>query len=135
MTAIETILTTDWLTANTAKPSFLVAPAQGRFGESRYIWIKPTNKIEDYMGIASQRHYTPESHDAYEVWAGSRTSMADCTALVDEVRRICAQFSPSSPDKILQYEGGDWEYSTDYLFEFRFMLFKRKSGVELVGYT
>ena len=135
MTALETIFDTDWLIANTAKPSFLVAPAQGRFGYGRFLWIKPTNKIEDYMGIVSQRHYTPESHDAYEVWAGSTTSKADCEAIVDEVRRICAQFTSSSPDKILNYEGGDWEFSTSYKYEFRFMVFVLKSGVEIVGYT
>jgi len=135
MTAIETIADTDWLTANTAKPTFLRAPAQGRFGYARYLLFKPTNKIEDYMGIVSQRHYTPESHDAYECWAGSITSQADCTAIVDEMRRICAQFTPTSTDKILMYEGGDWEYSTPYMFEFRFMIFKRKSGIEITGYT
>jgi len=51
------------------------------------------------------------------------------------VRRICAQFTSSSPDKILNYEGGDWEFSTSYKYEFRFMVFVLKSGVEIVGYT
>jgi hypothetical protein len=55
--------------------------------------------------------------------------------MVDEVRRICAQFSPSGSDKILQYEGGDWEFSTPYRFEFHFTVLKRKSGIEIVGYT
>lgn len=135
MTAIESIANTAWLIANTAKPTFLLGPAQARFGYARYLYFEPTNKIENYMGIVSQRHYTPDSHDAYECWAGSTTSKADCTAIIDEMRRICAQHNSVSPDKIMLYEGGDWEFTTDYIFEFRFMIFVRKSGVEIVGYT
>ena len=135
MASFAAITNEKWLTANIAKPAIVEAPDQNRYIYERVLWIKEVNKIEDFMGIISRRHYTPESHDAYECWLCSSISRADCTAMVDEVRRICAQFSPTSEDKILQYEGGDWEFSTPYRFEFHFVVLKRKSGAEIVGYT
>lgn len=135
MASFATIADEQWLVANVAKPTIVEFPEQGRFLYARVLWIRETNKIEDFMGIISRRHYTPESHDAYECWVCSSISRSDCVAMIDEVRRICAQFSPSGSDKILQYEGGDWEFSTPYRFEFHFVVLKRKSGAEIVGYT
>lgn len=135
MATLKSIFKAQWTTANVAKPTIVEAPEHGRYMYSRVVYIRETNKIEDFMGIISRRHYTPESHDAYECWACSSTSRSDCTAIIDEIRRICAQFSPDATDKILQYEGGDWEFSTPYRFKFHFVVLKRKSGVEIVGYT
>lgn len=133
MATLATILDTDWNATNVTKPTIVEAPARGKYLEARILHIEQVQKVEDYMGIMSRRHYTPDSHDAYRCAAGS-TTLADATAIVDEVRRICAQFDASSPDKILQWEGGDWEF-TPYWYECTFVVMKRKSGVEIVGYT
>ena len=131
MATLATIIDTDWDAGNVTKPAIVEAPDSGKYLQSRILHIEQVQKVEDYMGILSRQHYTPDSHDAYRCTVGS-TTLSDATAIVDEVRRICAQFSPSSPDKILQWEGGDWEF-TPFWYVCTFVVMKRKSGVTLTG--
>jgi len=131
MATLKALLDTDWDVTNVAKPTIVEAPLFGVYGYGRVLHIEQVQKIEDYMGILSRQHYTPDSHDAYRCTTGT-TSLADTTAIVDEVRRICAQFTPSSPDKILQWEGGDWRFTPNW-YECTFVVMKRKSGVKLTG--
>lgn len=131
MATLATLLDTDWNATNVTKPAIVEAPARGKYLESRILYIEQTEKIEEYMDIISSSYYTPESHDAYLCTAGS-TTLADAEAITDEVRRICSQFTPVSPDKILEWEGGTWRF-TPFWYECSFVVFKRKSGVQLVG--
>jgi len=131
MATLAALLTTDWDGTNVTIPTIIEAPKYGKYLHARILHIEQVQKIEDYMGILSRQHYTPDSHDAYRCTVGTAT-LADSTAIVDEVRRICAQFSPSSPDKILEWEGGDWRF-TPIWYECTFVVMKRKSGVTLTG--
>lgn len=131
MATLATLLTTDWDSGNVALPTIVEAPTYGKYLHARILHIEQVQKIEDYMGILSRQHYTPDSHDAYRCTVGT-TTLTDSIAIVDEVRRICAQFSPSSPDKILEWEGGDWRF-TPFWYECTFVVMKRKSGVTLTG--
>lgn len=130
MATLKALLTADWNASNVTKPDIVEAP-DGKYLYSRILHLEQVQKIEDYMGIVSRQHYTPDSHDAYRCTAGSET-LADATAITDEVRRICAQFSPVSPDKILEWEGGEWDF-TPYWYECTFVVMKRKSGATLTG--
>lgn len=131
MATLAAIMTAQWDINNVAMPKIVEAPTRGKWLESRILHVEQVQKIEDYMGILSRQHYTPDSHDAYRCTAGT-ASLADTTSIVDEVRRICAQFIPSSPDKILEWEGGDWRF-TPFWYECTFVVMKRKSGVTLTG--
>ena len=131
MATLASLINTDWVGANVTKPTIVEAPLAGQFGHARILHIEQVQKIEDYMGVMSRTHYTPDSHDAYRCIAGTNT-LADTTAIVDEVRRICSQFTPSSPDKILEWEGGDWRFTPNW-YECTFVVMKKKSGVTLTG--
>jgi len=130
MSDLQTIMNANWNAENVAKPSLIEAPEYSRYFYSRVISFRRVQKIEDYMGIVSRSKYTPESYDAFLCYACSSTE-ADCIDIADEARRICAQFSPSGSDKILQWEGGDWELTTPYRWEIRFIIMKKKSGAAI----
>lgn len=130
MATLAAILTAAWKTANVALPTIVTAPDEGPYLESRMLYIEPTTKTEDYIGVLTRTQYSPDSHDAYTCTVGSST-YADTEAIVDETRRICAEFDPTSADKILQWEGGDWKQNTAYWHELTFIIFKRKSGIAL----
>jgi len=130
MTAIETIADTDWNSDNVTKPTIIREPNDFRFHYRRCLSFRRVESIEDYMGLFSRAYYTPDSYDAYICYACSSTE-SDCEAIKDEMRRICSQFSPSGSDKILVWEGGDWEYTTPYRWEFRFVIMKKKSGATI----
>jgi hypothetical protein len=130
MTALKDIIDTDWDTDNVSKPTLIEAPERTRFFYLRVVSFRRVEKIENYMDIFSRGYYSPESHDAYECYVGSTTE-SDAEDIIDEVRRICAQFSPSGDDKILTWEGGSWVVTTPYCWEFRFIVMKKKSGATL----
>lgn len=130
MASLESILETDWNSGNVTEPSIVTAPENSMYLQSRIVHIKRTLKTEDYMGIVSRSYYTPDTHDAYLVTVGTITK-SDTEAIVDEIRRICANFTPTSAEKILQWEGGEWEEPTAYWHMFTFVIFKRKSGIGL----
>ena len=131
MTDIETIMDTDWDTDNVSKPTFATAPNDSQYMSSRVMYIEQIQKNEDYMDIVTSSYYDVDSFDSYRVTVGS-TTLADATAIVDEIRRVCSQFTPSGDDKILYWEGGDWEY-TPFWYRCIFVIFKKKSGAILTG--
>ena len=127
MTSLESVLDTNWDATNVAKPTIVTGPKYGRYLYSRILFIRRTLKTEDYMGIVSSTFYTPDTHDAYMITVGSETK-ADTEAITDELRRICAEFSPTSAENLLQLEGGEWDEPTAYWHMFTFVIMKRKSG-------
>lgn len=130
MATLEAILDAQWTGANVSEPPIVTGPFYGPYLQSRVVHIKRTMKIEDYMGIQTRTHYTVDTHDAYLVTVGTSTK-ADTEAIVDEIRRICAEFDPTSADKILEWEGGEWDEQTTYWHSFTFVIMKRKSGIGL----
>lgn len=129
MATLESILDTNWNAGNVTKPTIVTGPEYSRYLESRIVHIKRTLKIEDYMGIQTRTKYTADTHDAYLITVGSVTK-TDTEDITDEIRRICAEFSPTSADKILEWEGGEWK-ETSYWHVFTFVIMKRKSGISL----
>jgi len=132
MATLESIIDALWDASNVAKPTIVSAPEYGEYLYSRLLHIKHVQKVEEYMDIFRGGYYSANSHDAYRCSAGS-TTLTDVIAIVDEVRRICSQYTPSGSDKILAWEGGDLEYETTYWFRLYFVVFKRKSGADLIG--
>ena len=130
MATLESILEANWDTDNVTTPAINTAPEYGPYMLSRMVLIRRSAKIEDYMGITTRTHYTADTHDAYIVTVAS-TTKADAEAMVDEIRRICAEFSPTSADKILQWDGGEWDEPTSYWHMFSFTVMKRKSCISL----
>jgi hypothetical protein len=130
MATLEAILDARWDGTNVTKPTIQTGPEFGPYLESRVVHIKRTMKIEDYMGIQTRTKYTVDTHDAYLVTVGTSTK-SDTEQIVDEIRRICAEFAPTSADKILQWEGGDWDEPTTYWHSFTFVIMKKKSGISL----
>jgi len=129
-TSLSSVLTADWNSSNVTIPTIATAPDEGEYLKGRILHIKRTLKIEDYMGIQTRTKYTPDTHDAYLITVGTITK-SDTEAIVDEARRICAEFTPDSDDKELLWEGGDWLEQTAYWHKFTFVIFKRKSGISL----
>lgn len=76
----------------------------------------------------SRGFYDDKSYDAYECTICSETE-ADCIAIADEVRRICATFTPSGDDMFIVWEGGDFILETDYWWEMRSIIMVKKVGV------
>jgi hypothetical protein len=127
-TDVNSIIDTNWNVENVTKPDIIKGPTGMVYFYSRMIWTQRIRKIEDYMDIISRSYYDNESYDAYECNICSE-SESDCIAMIDEVRRICATFTPSGDDMFIIWEGGDFILRTSYFWEFKSVIMVKKTGV------
>ncbi|MHA1795227.1 MAG: hypothetical protein ACTSUK_03885 [Promethearchaeota archaeon] len=132
MTELKDILNNNWDTNNVAKPTLMDSPEIGLYLYKNLVLIKPLEKDEDYMGIIDPEFYGAGSADIYEVTVVS-TSKNTLIAIVDEIRRICAKFQPTSDEKFMLYETGTYEFRTSYYWRMVFNIRKEKIGTRLVG--
>lgn len=126
----NTILAADWVSGNCTTPAFITEPYQTHFTLKRGISQRIVRDIGNYMGIISRTYYTPESHDAWLMKIIAETR-SDCEDIKEEVRRICAAFTPTATEKILTWEGGDYTLYSNSRYEFTFTLFVKKSGITI----
>lgn len=125
---LPTLIDTLWETGNVTKPDIIEEPQEGsRAFYKRVVSSKRIRKIEDVMGVVGRTHYTPDSHDAWDCWVVS-DDVDDCIDMVNEIRRMCAQYTGSSTEALMQWEGGDWYLYTSFRYEFHFIVFVRVSG-------
>jgi len=127
---LTTILDGEWNADNVTKPAIVESPYISYRVYQRGVVVKRSKKLEDYVGIISRTNYTIDSHDLWQVWVVSHDE-DDCIAMIDEIRRICAAFDPTATEKILAWEGGNWELHVPYRFVFAFVIAVRKPGMEI----
>jgi hypothetical protein len=92
------------------------------------ITYEELRKEEDYMGVFERTHYTPDSYDAVLCRVVAPT-LSECNGIINHIRKICAEFQPTTTEKLLGWEGGDWSMFQPFRYEFEFVVMIRKSGI------
>jgi len=127
MTDINTIISDNWDAGIIAKPAIIDDTKDIRRGYLTVVSTRRTTTIDSIEGITERRFFNPDASDMWVCWAISPTE-ANTELLIKAIKKICATFTPTSEENILQWEGGEWKPFNNTRYEFRFILIRRKSG-------
>ena len=114
----------------TTKPSFYKRQQHNPIWYKRAVITHHIITTDEMMGIGDRKHFQPDSHDAYRVMVVSETSKADCENIIKALKKVCAQYSPTTEENIIQWEEGKWNFLTNQRFEYDFLVIVRKSGIQ-----
>lgn len=128
MTDINDIISDNWDTDICSKPAIIDDSRLNRRWYQRVVSTRRSTTIDEIEGITGREFFNPDSYDGWICWAISNTE-SDCEDIIKAIKKICATYSPTSSEKILEWEGGNWRPFNGIRYEFRFVLLKRKSGV------
>lgn len=129
MTDILDIISDNWDTDIIAEPAIIDDSKDIRRGYLTVISTRRTTTIDDIEGVIARQFFNPDAYDAWVCWAISPTE-ANTELLIKAIKKVCATFIPTSAENILQWQGGEWKPFNGTRYEFRFILIKRKSGIQ-----
>ena len=130
MTDINTIISDNFDTDICTKPDIIDDSKMSRRGFQRVISTRIASSIDEIEGIMRRQFFQKDSYDGYICWIISTTE-ADARNIIKATKKICATFVPiPGQENILQWEGGEWTPFNNVRFIFRFVILKRKSGMQ-----
>ncbi len=129
MTALNTILADNWDGAICTKPSMITISTSNWRTYQRVVATQKISKEDEIQGIVTRAYYSADSHDLYDCIITTMTSEADMENMITAIKKICATYSPTSDENILQWEGGDIEPFNGMRWIFRFRLIVRRAGI------
>ena len=136
MTDINDIINDNWDTGICTKPDIIDDTKACRRGFERVVSTKRTTTVDDIEGIVKRQFFNPDAYDAWITWIISQKSSnvsdpeTDVENMIKAIKKLCATFTPTSEENILQWEGGDWKPFNNVRYEFKFVLLRRKSGIQ-----
>ena len=129
MTDINDIIDANFDEGICTKPDIIDDSKACRRGFTRVISTRRTTTIDDIEGIAQRRFFNPDAYDAWITWVISNTE-ADAENIIKAIKKICSTYTPTSEENILEWQGGDWKPFNNIRYQFKFVLLKRKSGIQ-----
>ena len=136
MTDINDIINDNWDINICAKPDIIDDTKTSRRGYGRVVSTRRTTTIDDIEGIVERRFFNPDSYDAWITWIiSSKNSVVsdpedDVENMIKAIKKICSTFTPTGDENILEWEGGDWKPFNNVRYQFKFVLLKRKGGMQ-----
>ena len=127
---LGTILAADWDTDNYTTPDFINGNLRSHHTVAVGLIYKRIRMITESMGIINRTKYTPDSHHAYQIWCVEK-STTNAEDMAEEAKRVCAAFTPTTTEKQLTWEGGEWDENQPYRAVFTFVIFVKISGVTI----
>lgn len=128
MTALNTILDTNWDAGICTKPTFITQSTGNWRAYMRVVSTQKITKLDEIIGTVSRAYFDPNAHDAFHVIITSMTSEADLENMIEAIKKICATYTPTSAENILQWEGGDLEVFNGVRWVFTMTILVRRSG-------
>lgn len=129
MTALNDILSDNWDTDICTKPSFITSSTANYRFYGRVVATQKVSKPDEIIGTVSRQYYDPDAHDAYNVMIQSTTSEADLENIISAIKKVCATYSPTATENILQWEGGDWIPFNGMVFKFTMTILVYRAGI------
>lgn len=117
---------TQWATEGVTKPSIKEGQIYNINQFTRGIVVKAVTNEDEIIGVIDRRFYDPDSHDAWicDVAAPTR---ADLLSIIGVIKRICAEYAPTSAENILRWESGDYGLFNNTRFTFNFVVLIHKA--------
>lgn len=126
---MNTIISDNFDEGICTKPDIIDDTKMSRRGFERVISTRRASTIDEIEGITGRQFWDKDSYDGWICWAISTTE-ADCENIMKAIKKVAATFTPTTEENIIQYEGGEWKPFNGVRYEFRFVLLKRKAGMQ-----
>ena len=133
MTALNTIMDNGWDTEICAKPDFITQSTGNWRGYGRVFASQKITKIDQIIGVISRQYFDPNAHDAYNIIIATTTSEDDMDNIEKAIKKVCATYSPTSAENILQWEGGEIIPFNGVRWIFTMTILVRRAG--MTAYT
>lgn len=133
MTALNDILDNGWDVSITSKPTFLTTNETNFRGYQRVVSTQRTTSTDDIIGIVAREYFDTNANDAYNCIVTTMTSEADLNNMITAIKKVCATYTPTSAENILEWAGGNIEPFNGVRWVFRFTIIVSRAGI--VAYT
>jgi hypothetical protein len=130
MTDINSIISDNWDATIVTAPTIADELRRSRNTMNEGITTLISNTSDMVIGILDRSHLDPDSYDGYICWVISATE-ANLLKYIKAIKKVCAEYTPTSDENVLKWEGGDWKIFNNKRFEFQFVLIVYKAGIQL----
>jgi len=131
MTDINTILedATQWATESVTEPTIKTGQLHSIDLMTRGIVVKKITSDDELVGVIDRNRYSVNSHEIWSVHIATQTSATDMKNIIGCIKRICAEYTFTSDENHLEWQGGDYVIHNNKRWEFYFSIVRKKSGI------
>lgn len=130
MTDLNDILddATQWATEGITKPTITTEQLLSISQFNRGIVVRLLSDTDELMGVIDRRYFTPESHDAWSCKIAS-TSLSDLKDIKNTIKRIIAEYDPTSEENILEWQSATYGIFNNVRFTYTLVIILRKAVI------
>ncbi len=129
MATLKNIITNNWDTDICTAPTVIKLQLKNWRAYKRVLGIRRVQRIDEIKGIVSRSYFDTEAHDAYECIITTMTSEDDFNNMIEALKKVCATYTPTSTENILEWTGGEIEMFNEVRWVFRCILIVNRSGI------
>jgi len=120
---------TQWATESITKPKILTGQLRNIDTMTRGIVVKRLTNNDELVGVIDRNRYSIDSHEIWNCAVASMTSFVDLDNILGVIKRICAEYTATSAENHLEWQGGDYVHFNNIRFVYYFALIKKKSMI------
>ncbi|MFX1296295.1 MAG: hypothetical protein ACFFD2_15770 [Promethearchaeota archaeon] len=129
MTDLETIISDNWDEGICTKPSFISLITETPDFYQRIIGTRIDNDDDRVKDAMDRKFFDPDSHDGYIIHIVTQTSYADLKNMIQAIKKVCATYSPTSAENVLDWERGTYKIWNDMRWEYINVILVYKAGI------
>ena len=129
MTELNTIFENNFDSGITTTPDFFDGNVRSINTIKRGVTTLLANTEDEIQGVIDRRFYDRDAYDGYICELVART-LSDAKNIIKGLKKVCATYTPTSEENILQWEEGDWTLFTRARYEFRFIVLVRRAVIQ-----
>lgn len=131
MTDVNTILdnATQWATESVTKPTIKTGQLHSLDMMTRGIVVRKIVSDDELVGVVDRNRYSIDSHEIWSCGIVTMTSFADLEAIIQCIKRILAEYTFTTTENHLEWQGGDYIHFNNIRFQFQFGVVLKKSMI------
>jgi len=129
ITALNTILANEWDGTICTEPSFITLSESNFRAYTRIVGTQIANNDSRISDVLHRKFYDPSSYDGYICKISSETSEADLLNMRTAIIKVITNYTPTSAENILEWEGGTFNPFNGVRWEFEFIIIVKKAGI------
>lgn len=131
MTDVNTILdnATQWATESVTKPTIKTGQLHSLDMMTRGIVVRKIVSDDELVGVVDRNRYSIDSHEIWSCGIVTMTSFADLEAIIQCIKRILAEYTFTTTENHLEWQGGDYIHFNNIRFQFQFGIVLKKSMI------
>jgi len=129
MTDVDSILdnATQWATEGVTKPTIKTGQLHSVRMMTRGIIVKKVTRDDELIGVVDRSKYSVRSHDAWVCAITTMTSADDLENIIGCIYRIIAEYTQTSTETYLDWQGGTYDIWNNKRWTFRFAILRNKA--------